>query len=228
MSTYLVIFIISILFIISAFLLPRVPRNTIFGLRTVATLSDEEVWKISNKKASYLLYILGLSGLILDIFFYLSGFPEETFGNYLLMSLVISVVLVTVYLVIYSNNLWKKKNKGTKITSEVVLPRYFINIVGVLPAASFIVVGILMLFVPPNSLIGIRISKTLTNPELWQMVNRISGIGFILIGLVFSVLFFKDSLMEPELRTKNLKNHFLWFVVIIIFLSFIFVGLTYI
>jgi uncharacterized membrane protein len=91
-------------------------------LRTVATLSDEEVWKISNKKASYLLYILGLSGLILDAFFYLSGFPEEIFGNYLLMSLVISVVLVTVYLVIYSNNLWKKKNKGTKIISEVDIP----------------------------------------------------------------------------------------------------------
>jgi uncharacterized membrane protein len=193
----------------------------------MATLSDEEVWKISNKKASYLMYILGLFGLILDAFFYLSGFPEKTFGNCLLMSLVISVVFIAVYLIIYSNNLWKKKNKGTKITSEVNIPRYFINIVGVL-TASFIVIGILMLFVPPNSLIGIRISKTLTNPELWHKVNRISGIGFILIGLVFSVLFFKDSSMEPELRTKNFNKHLLWFIVITILLSFISVGLAYI
>jgi len=227
MSVYLVNLIFSAIFIISAFLLPRVPRNSIFGLRTMATLSDEEVWKISNKKASYLMYILGLFGLILDAFFYLSGFPEKTFGNYLLMSLVISVVLIAVYLIIYSNNLWKKKNKGTKITSEVNIPLYFINIVGIL-TASFIVIGILMLFVPPNSLIGIRISKTLTNPELWHKVNRISGIGFILIGLVFSVLFFKDSSMEPELRTKNFNNHFLWFIVITILLSFISVGLAYI
>lgn len=227
MSVYLVNLIFSAIFIISAFLLPRVPRNSIFGLRTMATLSDEEVWKISNKKASYLMYILGLFGLILDAFFYLSGFPEKTFGNCLLMSLVISVVFIAVYLIIYSNNLWKKKNKGTKITSEVNIPRYFINIVGVL-TASFIVIGILMLFVPPNSLIGIRISKTLTNPELWHKVNRISGIGFILIGLVFSVLFFKDSSMEPELRTKNFNKHFLWFIVITILLSFISVGLAYI
>jgi uncharacterized membrane protein len=68
MSLYLVNLIFSAIFIIFAFLLPRVPRNSIFGLRTVATLSDEEVRKISNKKASYLLCILGFSGLILDAF----------------------------------------------------------------------------------------------------------------------------------------------------------------
>ena len=227
MSTYLVIFIISILFIIFAFLLPRVPRNTIFGLRTVATLSDEEVWKISNKKASYLLYILGLSGLILDAFFYLSGFPEETFGNYLLMSLVISVVLVTVYLVIYSNNLWKKKNKGTKIISEVDIPRYFINIVGVL-TASFIVIGILMQFIPPNNWIGVRISKTLTNPELFRRINRISGLGTILIGLVFSILFFIDGSLDSEKRSKSFEKHLLWFLGITILWSLVSVALTYI
>jgi len=226
MSTYLVIFIISILFIIFAFLLPRVPRNTIFGLRTVATLSDEEVWKISNKKASYLLYILGLSGLILDAFFYFLCFPEETFGNYLLMSLVTSVVLVSVHLVIYSNNLWKKKNKGTKIISEV--PRYFINIVGVLTAFFIYVVDILMLFVPPNRLIGIGISKTLTNPELFRRVNRISGLGTILIGLVFSILFFIDASLDSEKRSKSFEKHLLWFLGITILWSLVSVALAYI
>jgi ABC-type enterochelin transport system permease subunit len=115
------------------------------------------------------------------------------------MSLVISVVLVTVYLVIYSNNLWKKKNKSTKIISEVDIPRYFVIIVAVI-TLSFIVIGILMQFVPPNNWIGVRISKTLANPELFRRINRISGLGTILIGLVFSILFFIDASLDSEKR----------------------------
>ncbi len=226
MDIYLVILICSALFIISGFLLPRVPQNSIFGLRTTATLSDEEIWRLSNRRASYFLYFFGFISLLLDLFFWFSEFPEQIFGNYLLISLVILVVLITVYLIIYSNNLWKKKNKGAKITSKVVLPRYFIYIIEV-GVAFLIVAGILMLFVSPNGWIGIRIPKSFSNLLLWQKVNRISGIGFVLLGAVFAILFFKDSSMEDQDRTKNFEKHFLWFTIFIILWSLASVAIAY-
>jgi uncharacterized membrane protein len=203
--------------IVSGFAMLFVKRNGFIGFRTPLTLSDPYIWEKVNKSAGVLIILIGVFAFILNAF----GYAE-------LGSIVglIGILGIFIFGEIYSKRLAKERKEF--YTPEPYIISKSLMYTTILFSILLVLVGVAMLFVPPNSLIGIRISKTLTNPELWRKVNRISGIGFILIGLVFSVLFFKDSSMEPEHRTKNFDNHFLWFVVITILLSFISAGLAYI
>ena len=55
-----------------AFLLPQAERNSVFGIRTRWSLSDDLVWAESQKKSSF---VFAISGLLLVIFSYvLKGF----------------------------------------------------------------------------------------------------------------------------------------------------------
>lgn len=226
MNLYFGMLIIFVLLIISGFIMEKAPQNYLFGIRTSATLADSDVWRITNKKASYFSFIIGCIFVVLDLLFWLLGYPEDTYGVYLLILFTIVIVLFSIYLVLYSNTLFEKKNNGLKTIPEVTLPKYFIHIVAI---SAFIigVCGILMIFVNPNSFIGVRTYKTLTDPILWKKVNVISGIGFAFIGLLFTLVFLNISRKENSERTKSFKRNIILFAITVLIWSALSVGLTY-
>lgn len=62
----------GLVFCFMAFLLPQAERNSVFGIRTRWSLSDDLVWAESQKKSSF---VFAISGLLLVIFSYvLKGF----------------------------------------------------------------------------------------------------------------------------------------------------------
>ena len=74
-------------------------------------------------------------------------------------------------------------------------------------------IGLISLFISPNPFIGIRTSKTVTNPILWKKVNTVGGIGFIIIGLVFSFLFYRIFKLKDEKgKTEKLSKFFVAFI----------------
>ncbi|MFU2158637.1 SdpI family protein [Caldisericum sp. AR60] len=225
MGNYSVILTLSVLLIVLGFLLRYTPQNSIFGLRTRSTLLDKEVWKLSNRKGAYLLCLVGFIYLLLALFLWWLKYPDETYGNYLLTSLIVVLLLVTIYLVIYSDKLFKMKNAGVKLDGFVI-PRHFI-FVGDVGAIFLVLLGLLMLFVPPNTWIGIRIPKTLTNPILWRNVNKISGVGFIVIGLIFALLFSKDALKPDKERSESFDKHNILFLSLTTLWALISIGIVY-
>ncbi len=74
-------------------------------------------------------------------------------------------------------------------------------------------IGLISLFISPNPFIGIRTSKTVTNPILWKKVNTVGGIGFIVIGLVFSFIFYRIFKLKDEKgKTEKLSKFFVAFI----------------
>ncbi|MGC8979838.1 SdpI family protein, partial [Caldisericum sp.] len=99
--------------------------------------------------------------------------------------------------------------------------------VGDVGAIFLVLLGLLMLFVPPNTWIGIRIPKTLTNPILWRNVNKISGVGFIVIGLIFALLFSKDALKPDKERSESFDKHNILFLSLTTLWALISIGIVY-
>ena len=74
-------------------------------------------------------------------------------------------------------------------------------------------IGLISLFISPNPFIGIRTSKTVTNPILWKKVNTLGGTGFIVIGLTFSFIFYKIFKLKDEKgKTEKLSKFFVAFI----------------
>lgn len=198
-DVFLLYYLLPLILIVGGILMQRVKQNEWFGLRTPATLSDPEIWEKANK-------VMGVSFLLLGgVFLFFNSISYLLrWTMWIQVGLIIVLPIgIAIFGLIYSDKLKREK-------AEVTL-KLFVVSKNFLYAMTFI-----------------SIFMAITGILLFHKVNRISGIGFILIGIVFSVLFFKDSSMEPELRTKNFNNHFLWFIVITILLSFISVGLAYI
>jgi len=74
-------------------------------------------------------------------------------------------------------------------------------------------IGLISLFISPNPFIGIRTSRTLNNPILWKKVNTVGGTGFIVIGLVFSFIFYRIFKLKDEKgKTEKLSKFFVAFI----------------
>lgn len=67
------------------------------------------------------------------------------------------------------------------------------QVLSLVGALVFLVVGTLQLFSKPNSILGVRTAKTLSSPEVWKKVNLISGIIFIVSSIALIVFNFMYS-----------------------------------
>lgn len=224
MSDFWLLSIAPIIMIIGGFLMEFAKQNELFGLRTSATLSDPEIWEKSNRIVGKITAILGILLLSLNLLAYLEG--------WLLQFIWLDIILIlatlngiAIFGIIYSNRLKREKEKSGKIM-QFTISKQFVFLVSFI-ASLMVIFGILMLFISPNSFIGIRIGKTLSDPILWEKVNRISGIGFIAIGLLFTFIFFNITQKEGSQRTKLFERNFAAFIILTLIWSFISVGLAY-
>ncbi len=167
----------------------KVKRNPTFGVRFKATLADEEVWEATQKRAADIMYVVCPAFLALNTVFYLLGLPSS-YATVLFFVFAGVALAETAYLYFYSKNLLEQKKKEGKIIEEekFKMPKWFAVFMFV--TALFLAVsGIVMCFIKPNPLMGVRISKTFQSIYVWRKVNTFSGIGLSVIGIVFAYLF---------------------------------------
>ena len=209
---------IDLSIIISGFSMCFIKRNDFVGFRTPTTLSDPYVWKKTNMYTGFMFVLLGI----------LCFFPA-IYGRIVLFGvlLVIGLIVIIIFGIIYSNRLREKRLKEiADHMQSFVISKQFLYAMAII-SIIMVIIGIVMLFVPPNDFIGIRIPKILSNPVIWHKVNSISGIGFIVLGIVFSILFFRDTSLCDEDRTNNFRRHFIWFTIFTILWSSFGVALAY-
>lgn len=89
----------GLFFLFLAFYLPRIPPNYFAGVRTPWTLEDPEVWREVHRAAAWGFGALGVAALFL---------PPRGLGVLVFLGMLLGVSL---FLLIYSLVLWKRKAK---------------------------------------------------------------------------------------------------------------------
>ncbi len=186
-----------------------VKKNLFVGFRTEETLSDEVVWKKSNRFAGFIFLIVGGFLIFMSIVSYLLKFRLwfKFYPVFFLAAIGIGLIIS----IIYSKQVARER-KGVSKTFTITNPLIILILVISLVT---LITGAIMLFIPQNSFIGIRTSRTLNNPILWRRVNTVGGIGFIVIGLVFSFIFYRIlKIVDKEKKTKEFSKSLMIFIVI--------------
>lgn len=101
-SNKLPLIMIGIIILLLGNYTPKTTRNSLFGIKTKATKSDDEIWNKTQRTGGYILTIFGVFFIIITI---------TTTNSIALPILIIMLIVITIYLYIYSNNLYKKKYK---------------------------------------------------------------------------------------------------------------------
>lgn len=201
--------------------------NYIIGLRTTDTLSNEKVWIKSNKFAGILLIIAGAILSIINILAYL-------YKNYLLLNNLVyiflfALVLITIISSIYAHIYAKRNSIENKKEKEQFIIKNSLIYILIIFSIILIITGLITPFIPQNFLFGIRIAKTFEEPRVWKLANTFSGIGFIIIGIIFTTLFLKvlkkDDIQKTKIVLKYIPIYLIiilgWIIVSILFTYFI-------
>lgn len=207
-----------------AMLLIKKP-NYFIGLRTIDTLSDERVWVKSNRFAGLLSIIFGIILSIINIISYLFKweFLVKNLVYIFLVILILIAIISSIYASIYAKEILKENKEEMK---QFVVSRGLIYLFIILSFIS-IITGLILPFVPPNSFIGIRITKTLSDPRIWKIVNTISGIGFTIIGIIFTTLFLNVLRKDERDRAKIFLKYTSIFLIFIILWTLISIVIAY-
>ena len=217
---------IPIVSILVGILLQFVKRNLWIGLRTSTTLSDPEIWEKSNKVTGVILLILGILFFFLNLIaYYLDWKLWFKELDLVLVSESIIILGVGIFGVIYSNKLKQEKETTIKL-KPFIISRAFVYVICFVSVLT-VITGLLLPFIPPNFYIGIRIGKTFSDPAIWKTVNTVSGIGFIVIGIIFTPLFFSIARKEDTQRTKLFEKNLVLFVVLNLIWALLSVGFAY-
>ncbi|MGV8172493.1 MAG: SdpI family protein [Candidatus Woesearchaeota archaeon] len=103
--SYIVIAMIGLLFLALGFILPKLKRNFMFGIRTGWTLSSDKVWDKTHKIGGILFAALGI--ITITLLFILK--LEILFFVFLILT-----ILVSIFLVFYSYYIYKKENNNLR------------------------------------------------------------------------------------------------------------------
>jgi uncharacterized membrane protein len=203
-----------IILLILGFSLINVRQNSFFGFRFPAALKDKEIWKKINRMGGLTLGIISSIALILDTvgWFLKAG---DSFYIFIEISFIILIVLYSIFLYVYSKKLYALKYKKNEKSAPDIYLSYSYKWFMVAVSAITITGGITMLFIPQNTFIGLRISKTFQSASVWHMANTFSGIGFIFIGIVFLILFVNQLKIQGN-DTKQFGRYVIAFILLLI------------
>ncbi len=201
----------------------NVKRNPTVGIRFKATLADEEVWEATQKKWADIMYVICPVFFVINVIFYIEGLPVS-YAITLVICFLGVLFAETAYLYFYSKNLLEQKKKEGKIIEEekFKMPKWFAVFMFVIALSTF-VSGIVMCFIKPNPLIGVRINKTFRSIYVWRKVNTLSGIGLSVIGIVFAFLFSKhlNGIKEDKTFLREVYYYagiiLLWVVISLVY-----------
>lgn len=215
MKDFIINLILNILLILGGIAILFIKKpNYIIGLRTTDTLSDERIWIKSNRFAALSSIIFGIVLFIINIFAYLNQW-------YLLIKNLVyiflsGVIIIAIISSIYAHIYAKKISKEGKEEIKPFVVKKSLVYIFIIFSIILIITGLIAPFFPPNSFIGIRILKTLRDPRIWKIVNTVSGIGFTIIGIIFTILFLKVLRKDEVQRTKIILKYVPIYIIIII------------
>ena len=165
-------------------MLGKVKRNGVYGARFLATMADDRVWDVVNRKTGFVFVAGGAVAGIVDLLA-LAGVVTRDVGLYVVGALMVYILTASVWLWRYSERV-ARDNGVTARDMEVGRTAPLLVAVGCFAVA---VAGILSAFSTPNPWLGFRVPATFADPVVWHQVNLKAGLTLAVLSGVFGFMF---------------------------------------
>lgn len=204
---------VSVLFLVLGLplMLGKVKRNNYYGARFRATLADDRVWDVVNRRSGLLFVVGGGAGAMIDLLA-LGGIVTKNTGLYVAGGLAAYVLVASIWLWRYSEQLAREVG----ITAGRVEVGTTTPLVVAIGCFAVAVVGAVSAFSTPNPWLGFRVPATLADPLVWHEVNLKAGLTLAVLSGVFGFMFLGLRGMTESERKRLFSGLLIGWVICII------------
>jgi uncharacterized membrane protein len=193
-------------------MLGKVKRNGVYGARFPATLADDRVWDVVNRKTGFLFVAGGAVAGIVDLLAVI-GVVTRDVGLYVVGALVVYILIAAVWLWRYSEQV----ARDTGVTAREMEVGRTTPLLVAINCFAIAVVGVLSAFSTPNPWLGFRVPATLADPAVWHQVNLKAGLTLAVLSGVFGFMFLGLRSMTEGERKRLFSGLFIgWLVSIVV------------
>jgi uncharacterized membrane protein len=193
-------------------MLGKVKRNGFYGARFPATMADDRVWDVVNRKCGVLFVAGGAVAGIVDLLA-IVGVITQDVGLYIAGALVIYILIVGVWLWRYSEHVARDTGVAAR---DMEVGRTTPLLVAV-SCFAVAVVGVLSAFSTPNRWLGFRVPATFADPAVWHQVNLKTGLTLAVLSAAFGFMFLGLRSMTEGERKRLFSGLFVgWLAAILL------------
>lgn len=165
-------------------MLGRVKRNGIYGARFSATMADDRVWDVVNRKSGLLFVVGGAAAGIVDLLALVGVFTRDA-GAYVTGVLLVYILIAAVWLWRYS----ERVARDVGITSRDVEIGRSTPLLVAVGCFAIAIAGVMSAFSTPNPWLGFRVPATFADPAVWHQVNLKAGLTLAVLSGAFGFMF---------------------------------------
>jgi len=193
-------------------MLGKVRRNGLYGARFPATMADDRVWDIVNRKSGFLFVAGGAAAVLVDLLA-VAGVVARDVGLYVVEVLLAYVLIATVWLWRYSEQV----ARDVGITARDMEVGRTTSLLVAISCFAIAIVGVLSAYSTPNPWLGFRVPATFADPAVWHQVNLKAGLTLAVLSGVFGFMFLGLRGMSESERKRLFSGLLIgWLVAIIL------------
>jgi uncharacterized membrane protein len=193
-------------------MLGKVKRNDVYGARFPATMVDDRVWDVVNRKSGFLFVAGGTVAGIVDLLA-VAGVITRDVGLYVAGALLVYILVAAVWLWRYSEQV--ARDIGVTVRDmEVSTTTSLMVAIGCFAVAA---AGVLSAFSTPNPRLGFRVPATFADPAVWHQVNLKVGLTLAVLSAAFGFMFLGLRSMTEAERKRLFSGLFIgWLAAILL------------
>jgi uncharacterized membrane protein len=193
-------------------MLGKVKRNSVYGARFPATLADDRVWDVVNRKTGFVFVaggaVAGIVGLLA-----VAGVVTRAVGQYVVGALMVYILIASVWLWRYS----ERVARDTGVTARDMEVGRTTPLLVAIGCFAVALAGVVSAFSTPNPWLGFRVPATFTDPAVWHQVNLKAGLTVAVLSGVFGFMFLGLRGMTEAERKRLFSGLFIgWLASIVV------------
>jgi len=192
-------------------MLGKVKRNSMYGARFPATMADDRVWDVVNRKTGFLFVVGGAVAGIVDVLA-VAGVVTPVVGQYVVGALVTYILIASVWLWHYS----ERVARDTGVTVRDMEVGRTAPLLVAIGCFAIVIAGVLSAFSTPNPWVGFRVPATFADPAVWHQVNLKAGLTLAVLSGVFGFMFLGLRGMTEGERKRLFSGLFIGWVISIV------------
>ena len=192
-------------------MLGKVKRNSLYGARFPATMADDRVWDVVNRKTGFLFVVGGAVAGIVDVLA-VAGVVTRVMGQYVVGALVTYILIASVWLWRYS----ERVARDTGVTVRDMEVGRTAPLLVAIGCFAIVIAGVLSAFSTPNPWVGFRVPATFADPAVWHQVNLKAGLTLAVLSGVFGFMFLGLRGMTEGERKRLFSGLFIGWVISIV------------
>lgn len=193
-------------------MLGKVKRNGLYGARFPATMADDRVWDVVNRKSGFLFVAGGAVAEIVDLLA-VAGVVTQDVGLYVVGALLVYILVATVWLWRYSEQVARDMGVTAR-DMEIGRTTPLLVAIGCFAVS---VAGVLSAFSTPNPWLGFRVPATFADPAVWHQVNLKAGLTLAVLSGAFGFMFLGLRSMTEGERKRLFSGLFIgWLAAILL------------